>query len=153
MTESLTIGELSRRSGVAPSALRYYEELGLLRSERTAGNQRRYRRAELRRVAFVRIAQQVGVSLEEVRAALASLPSERTPTAADWATLSSAWRERLDARIALLQKVRDDLSSCIGCGCLSLDRCALYNPDDAVAAQGPGARLVPQLPPAPPRWA
>ncbi len=141
MAEGLTIGELSRRSGVAPSALRYYEELGLLRSERTAGNQRRYRRAELRRVAFVRIAQQVGVSLDEVRAALASLPSERTPTAADWAALSSAWRERLDARIALLEKLRDDLSGCIGCGCLSLDRCRLANPGDRAGAAGAGARF------------
>lgn len=145
MPEGLTIGELAARSGAAPSALRYYEELGLVRSERTAGNQRRYRRSELRRVAFVRIAQQVGLSLEEIRAALASLPDERTPTAADWEALSTAWRERLDERIALLEKLRDDLSSCIGCGCLSLDRCGLYNPDDALAAQGPGPRLVPGL--------
>jgi MerR family redox-sensitive transcriptional activator SoxR len=138
----LTIGELAARSGVAPSALRYYEQLGLVRSERTAGNQRRYRRSELRRVAFVRIAQQVGVSLEEIRAALAQLPGERTPTSADWAHLSEAWRQRLDERIGLLERLRDTLDGCIGCGCLSLDRCSLYNPGDELAAEGPGPRRL-----------
>jgi MerR family redox-sensitive transcriptional activator SoxR len=143
MHESLlTIGQLAARSGVAPSALRYYERLGLIRADRTGGNQRRYARAELRRVAFIRISQQVGVSLEEIRAALDSLPASRTPTAADWAELSTAWRDRLAEKIRLLGKLRDDLESCIGCGCLSLQRCALYNPEDALAAEGPGARLV-----------
>src|SRR5688500_9346079 len=113
MQESLTIGELADRSGVAPSALRYYERMGLLRATRTVGNQRRYERAELRRVAFVRIAQQVGVSLEEIRAALAALPRSRTPTRADWARLSARWRTRLDDRIALLERLRDDLAGCI----------------------------------------
>ncbi len=143
MTDAgLTIGELAVRSGVAPSALRYYERLGLVRSERTSGNQRRYRRSELRRVAFVRIAQQVGVSLEEIRAALAQLPGERTPTSADWARLSAAWRQRLDERIGLLERLRDTLDGCIGCGCLSLDRCSLYNPGDELAAEGPGPRRL-----------
>ncbi|MEV4480262.1 redox-sensitive transcriptional activator SoxR [Micromonospora coxensis] len=142
MQESLTIGQLSARSGVAPSALRYYERLGLIRAERTGGNQRRYARTELRRVAFVRIAQQVGISLEEIREALESLPSSRTPTPDDWAALSSTWRERLDEKIRLLGKLRDELDGCIGCGCLSLQRCRLYNPGDSLAGEGPGARLV-----------
>ncbi|MEV0153561.1 redox-sensitive transcriptional activator SoxR [Micromonospora sp. NPDC050686] len=142
MHDSLTIGELSARSGVAPSALRYYERLGLVRADRTGGNQRRYARSELRRVAFIRIAQQVGVSLDEIRTALDSLPASRTPTAADWARLSAAWRTRLDERIRLLAKLRDDLSGCIGCGCLSLQRCTLYNPKDNLAAEGAGARLM-----------
>lgn len=139
---SLTIGELSRRSGVAPSALRYYERLGLIRAKRTGGNQRRYERAELRRVAFIRIAQQVGVSLEEIRDALASLPDSRTPTKADWAALSARWRSRLNERIAFLQRLRDDLTGCIGCGCLSLQRCRLSNLNDHLAAEGPGPRLL-----------
>ncbi|MEV1145788.1 redox-sensitive transcriptional activator SoxR [Micromonospora sp. NPDC049799] len=142
MHEALTIGQLAQRSGVAPSALRYYERLGLIRAERTGGNQRRYARIELRRVAFIRISQQVGVSLEEIRAALESLPASRTPTAEDWARLSRDWRDRLDERIRLLGKLRDDLDGCIGCGCLSLQRCALYNPGDSLAGEGPGARLV-----------
>ncbi|MFC4149391.1 redox-sensitive transcriptional activator SoxR [Micromonospora mangrovi] len=143
MHESLlTIGQLAARSGVAPSALRYYERLGLIRADRTGGNQRRYARSELRRVAFIRISQQVGVSLDEIRAALDSLPASRTPTAADWAELSTAWRDRLEEKIRLLGKLRDDLEGCIGCGCLSLQRCALYNPEDSLAAEGPGARLV-----------
>lgn len=142
---SLTIGELSHRSGVAPSALRYYERLGLIRAQRTGGNQRRYERAELRRVAFIRIAQQVGVSLDEIREALASLPESRTPTRADWAALSARWRGRLDERIAFLERLRDDLTGCIGCGCLSLKRCRLYNPDDELAAEGAGPRRL--LPP------
>lgn len=142
MHESLTIGQLSTRSGVAPSALRYYERLGLIRAERTGGNQRRYPRTELRRVAFVRIAQQVGISLDEIREALDSLPASRTPTPDDWAALSRVWRERLDEKIRLLGKLRDDLDGCIGCGCLSLQRCTLYNPGDSLAGEGPGARLV-----------
>ncbi|MFG3580723.1 redox-sensitive transcriptional activator SoxR [Micromonospora chersina] len=139
---TLTIGQLSERSGVAPSALRYYERLGLIRAERTGGNQRRYARTELRRVAFIRISQQVGVSLEEIREALDSLPSARTPTPDDWAALSKSWRDRLDEKIRLLGKLRDDLDGCIGCGCLSLQRCTLYNPGDTLAAEGPGARLM-----------
>ncbi|MBM2617007.1 redox-sensitive transcriptional activator SoxR [Actinoplanes sp. LDG1-06] len=140
--ETLTIGDFAARSGVAPSALRYYEREGLIRSTRTAGNQRRYERAELRRVAFIRIAQQVGVSLDEIRAALADLPENRTPTRADWAHLSDRWRHRLEEKIALMQRLRDDLSGCIGCGCLSLHRCKLINPDDRLAEEGPGPRIL-----------
>jgi MerR family redox-sensitive transcriptional activator SoxR len=142
MQDALTIGELAARSGVAPSALRYYERLGLIRARRTTGNQRRYDRSTLRRVSFVRIAQQVGISLEEIRAALASLPESRTPTRADWARLSIRWRGRLQERIDLLERLRDRLGGCIGCGCLSLQRCQLYNPDDELAAEGPGPRRL-----------
>ncbi|NJC67053.1 redox-sensitive transcriptional activator SoxR [Planosporangium flavigriseum] len=138
MQELLTIGELSARSGVAPSALRYYEKLGLIWATRTGGNQRRYERATLRRVAFIRIAAQVGVPLEEIGAALADLPAGRTPTRADWARLSRAWRGRLDEQIALMQRLRDQLDGCIGCGCLSLKTCGLYNRNDELAAQGSG---------------
>jgi MerR family redox-sensitive transcriptional activator SoxR len=138
----LAIGELAARSGVAPSALRYYERLGLIQSRRTSGNQRRYEPAQLRRVAFVLIAAQVGLSLEEIRTALQSLPDARTPTKADWERLSRRWRGRIDERIALLQRLRDNLTGCIGCGCLSLKSCALYNPDDALAAEGPGPRRL-----------
>jgi MerR family transcriptional regulator, redox-sensitive transcriptional activator SoxR len=134
----LTIGELAARSGVAPSALRYYERMGLIRATRTGGNQRRYDRSMLRRVAFIRVSAQVGIPLEEIGAALASLPDGRTPTRADWVRLSRAWRSRLDARIALLERLRDTLTGCIGCGCLSLQRCQLYNPGDRLAAAGPG---------------
>jgi MerR family redox-sensitive transcriptional activator SoxR len=135
----LSIGELAARSGVATSALRYYEELGLLASERTAGNQRRYPRATLRRVAFIRSAQRVGLTLEEIADALATLPAGRTPTKQDWARLSRSWRPRLEAQIARLERLRDRLDGCIGCGCLSLKTCALNNPDDEVAPRGPGA--------------
>ena len=138
MTE-ITIGELSERSGVATSAIRYYETLGLVSSRRTTGNQRRYERAMLRRLAFIRTAQRVGLSLEEVEAALSTLPSNRTPTKADWSRLGRGWRPRLDAQIHQLERLRDTLDSCIGCGCLSLRRCALSNPDDQAAARGPGA--------------
>jgi MerR family redox-sensitive transcriptional activator SoxR len=137
MTE-LTIGELSERSGVPASAIRYYEARGLVLSRRTPGNQRRYERPMLRRLAFIRTAQRVGLSLEEIEAALATLPSHRTPTKADWTRLSRSWRSRLDARIAQLQRLRDTLDSCIGCGCLSLKRCNLSNPGDVVAPRGPG---------------
>jgi MerR family redox-sensitive transcriptional activator SoxR len=140
--ETLTIGDFSARSGVAPSALRYYEKEGLIRSTRTTGNQRRYQRSELRRVAFIRIAQQVGVSLDEIREALASLPENRTPTKADWSRLSARWRRRLDERIALMERLRDQLTGCIGCGCLSLQRCKLANPGDRLAESGPGARTL-----------
>ncbi|GIJ79009.1 MerR family transcriptional regulator, redox-sensitive transcriptional activator SoxR [Micromonospora phaseoli] len=142
MQESLTIGQLATRSGVAQSALRYYERLGLIRADRTGGNQRRYHRGELRRVAFIRIAQQVGIPLAEIRSALESLPASRTPTAEDWARLSTAWRARLDEKIRLMTRLRDDLDGCIGCGCLSLRRCTLYNPGDTLAGEGPGARLT-----------
>ena len=135
----LTIGQLSERSGIATSALRYYEDRGLIHAERTAGNQRRYRQAELRRVAFIRSAQRVGLTLEEVEQALATLPEGRTPTKADWARLSRAWRPRLDEQIARLERLRDKLDGCIGCGCLSLRTCALQNRDDEVAPRGPGA--------------
>ncbi|MEV4758765.1 redox-sensitive transcriptional activator SoxR [Micromonospora sp. NPDC049559] len=142
MQEKLTIGELAVRSGVAASALRYYERLGLIRAARTGGNQRRYDRAELRRVAFIRISQQVGISLDEIKEALDSLPESRTPSRADWARLSALWQDRLDEKIRMLSKLRDNLTGCIGCGCLSLKRCALYNPEDRLAAEGPGARLL-----------
>jgi MerR family redox-sensitive transcriptional activator SoxR len=138
MQDSLTIGELAARSGVPASALRYYERLGLIRADRTSGNQRRYDRAELRRVSFIRISQRVGVSLEEIREALTALPRSRTPTKADWARLSARWRRRLDEQIGLLERLRDNLTGCIGCGCLSLRRCALSNPSDELAALGPG---------------
>jgi MerR family redox-sensitive transcriptional activator SoxR len=135
----LSIGQLSTRSGVATSALRYYEDLGLIAAERSAGNQRRYAPATLRRVAFVRSAQRVGLTLDEVAVARATLPEGRTPTKADWARLSRTWRPRIDAQIERLERLRDKLDSCIGCGCLSLKTCALNNPDDEVAPRGPGA--------------
>src|SRR3954468_10801586 len=138
----VTIGELSERSGVATSAIRYYEDLGLVSSRRTTGNQRRYERAMLRRLAFIRTAQRVGLSLEEIEAALATLPSNRTPTKADWTRLSRAWRPRLEAQISQLERLRDALDSCIGCGCLSLRRCSLSNPADVVAERGPGPVLL-----------
>ena len=128
MQDLLTIGEFAARSGVAPSALRYYEREGLIRSTRTSGNQRRYQRSELRRVGFIRIAQQVGVSLDEIRDALAALPENRTPTKADWARLSARWRKRLEERIVLMERLRDQLTGCIGCGCLSLQRCTPDQP-------------------------
>ncbi|AVT30980.1 redox-sensitive transcriptional activator SoxR [Plantactinospora sp. BC1] len=143
MTEpahTLTVGQLAERSGVAVSALHFYEAKGLITSTRTSGNQRRYARDVLRRVAFIRFAQRVGVPLAQIREALASLPEERTPTRADWARLSAGWRGQLDERILALQRLRDDLSDCIGCGCLSLDRCALSNPGDVMAGTGPGPR-------------
>jgi MerR family redox-sensitive transcriptional activator SoxR len=135
----LTIGELAARAGVSTSALRFYDSQGLITAHRTAGNQRRYERATLRRVSFVRSAQHVGLTLEEIKGALATLPQERTPTRADWERLSRQWRERLDERISELEALRDRLTSCIGCGCLSLKRCALSNPQDVAAARGPGA--------------
>ena len=133
---------MSRRSGAATSALRFYERLGLIRSTRTAGNQRRYARTELRRVAFIVAARRLGVSLEDISAALATLPPDRVARAADWARLSSHWRADLDTRIAKLERLRDRLTSCIGCGCLSLQRCKLFNAGDAVAAKGSGPRLL-----------
>jgi MerR family transcriptional regulator, redox-sensitive transcriptional activator SoxR len=141
--EQLSIGEVAARSGLAPSALRYYEQEGLIAASRTAGNARRYPRSVLRRLAVVRAARNVGLSLPEIRAALATLPGERPPTTADWARLSSDWRDRLEEQIAALEQLRDGLSSCIGCGCLSLEKCALSNPGDMAAAEGPGARWLP----------
>lgn len=138
----LTIGHLAERAGVATSAIRFYESKGLISSVRTVGNQRRYEQSTLRRVAFIRTAQQVGLSLEEIRAALTNLPDGRTPTRADWRRLSRAWRSRLDDQIARIEALRDRLDGCIGCGCLSLKTCALNNPGDAVAAQGPGPVLL-----------
>jgi MerR family redox-sensitive transcriptional activator SoxR len=140
--ELLTIGEVADRIGIAPSALRFYEREGLVHSVRSSGGQRRYHRDVLRRVAFVRVAQRVGLRLDEIRDALASLPENRTPNKADWERLSRAWRPRLDEQIAVLERLRDDLSSCIGCGCLSLRACALYNPDDAAAGLGTGPRYL-----------
>ena len=137
--DQLTIGELAERSGVAPSALRYYEAQGLITAARTSGNQRRYERATLRRVSFIRSAQRVGLSLEEITEALRTLPGGRTPTKADWTRLSRAWRGRINDQIDRLERLRDRLDSCIGCGCLSLQRCSLSNPDDVVRSQGPGA--------------
>ena len=139
----LAIGEVAARSGFSHSALRFYEREGLLTAERTGGGQRRYPRSVLRRLAFVRAAQNVGLSLEEVRIALGALPSERTPTRADWARLSRSWRARLDEQILGLEALRDGLTSCIGCGCLSLRRCALFNPGDTAGQAGPGARYLP----------
>ncbi len=138
----LSIGDVAERTGVAASALRFYEAEGLIASERSLGGQRRFRRETLRRVAFIRIAQQVGLPLNDVRRALSLLPDGRTPTKSDWARLSRSWRPLLDERIATLTRLRDSLDSCIGCGCLSLKRCALYNPDDVASAKGAGARYL-----------
>ena len=141
----LTIGELSERSGVATSALRFYEDRGLIDSRRTTGNQRRYARATLRRVAFIRTAQRVGLTLEEIAEALATLPDSRTPTKDDWARLSRSWRPRLDEQIRRIELLRDRLDGCIGCGCLSLRTCTLINPEDWLADMGPGpVRLQPE---------
>jgi MerR family redox-sensitive transcriptional activator SoxR len=139
LPEQLTIGQVAERSGVPHTALRFYEESGLITAERSAGNQRRYPRAVLRRLAFIRTAQRVGLSLEQIREALAGLPGGRPPTKSDWARLSRAWRTELDARIDALQRLRDRLTSCVGCGCLSLRSCALHNPDDTMGGLGPGA--------------
>jgi MerR family redox-sensitive transcriptional activator SoxR len=141
----LTIGEVAHRSGFPPSALRYYEREGLLRAVRTSGGQRRYERSVLRRLAFIRAARTIGVSLDEVREGLEQLPDARTPTKADWARLSRSWRGRLDEQIEALVALRDGLDSCIGCGCLSLARCRLYNPDDRASLAGPGAQRLPRL--------
>jgi MerR family transcriptional regulator, redox-sensitive transcriptional activator SoxR len=138
----LTIGELAARSGAAPSALRFYESRGLVSSSRTSGGHRVYERSTLRRVAFIRAAQRVGLSLEEIRTALDTLPSRRTPTANDWAKLSAGWRRKLDQRIEELLRLRDELDNCIGCGCLSLKTCGLYNPNDRAAELGPGPRYL-----------
>src|SRR6185312_13872831 len=144
-TDLLTIGEVADRSGFPQSALRYYEREGLLRTTRTSGGQRRYERSVLRRLAFVRAARTIGIGLDEVREALDRLPEGRTPTRADWTRLSKAWRGRLDEQIEALTAMRDGLDSCIGCGCLSLQRCRLSNPEDWIATRGPGAQILPAL--------
>ncbi|GAA2494494.1 redox-sensitive transcriptional activator SoxR [Winogradskya consettensis] len=140
--ELLTISDMAARSGVAQSALRFYEKEGLITSTRTSGNQRRYERHELRRIAFIRIAQQVGVSLEEIRSALAALPENRTPTKTDWARLSARWQRKLEERITMMERLRDQLTGCIGCGCLSLQRCSLINPHDELASRGEGPQMI-----------
>jgi MerR family redox-sensitive transcriptional activator SoxR len=145
---ALTVGDVAQRSGVAVSALHFYEAKGLIRSQRTAGNQRRYERDVLRRVAVIRTAQRVGISLEQIAAALDTLPQRQAPTRADWSRLSRLWRNDLNQRIAQLEKLRDTLDDCIGCGCLSLQRCALRNPGDTLARSGPGAHRL-QIRPVP----
>ncbi len=140
--QHLTIGEIASRSGFAASAVRFYERQGLVRAERTPGNQRRYRRDVLRRLAFIRIAQRVGLSLDEIVEALSALPADKAPTASDWRRLTQGWRERIEERIAVLEALRGGLTSCIGCGCLSLRTCALANPGDAAGASGSGPQYL-----------
>jgi MerR family transcriptional regulator, redox-sensitive transcriptional activator SoxR len=141
-TDLLTIGELARRTGIAVSAIRYYEDRGLIASLRTAGNQRRYLRADIRRLSFILIAQRLGLSLDAIAAELGTLPAGRTPSRADWTATAQKVRAELERQIALLEQTRDNLDGCIGCGCLSLDRCALYNAGDSAAAHGPGPRYT-----------
>jgi len=140
--KALTVGEVARRSGVAVSALHFYESRGLIKSSRTRGNQRRYPREVLRRVAVIKVAQRVGIPLNAIHDALMTLPEGRTPTVADWARMSSLWRADLDDRIDRLTRLRDQLTGCIGCGCLSIQACPLRNPHDVLAEQGPGPRLL-----------
>ena len=142
LEKALTVGELAKRSGVAVSALHFYEAKGLIRSMRSPGNQRRYPRETLRRVSVIKVAQRVGVPLADVREALKALPQNRAPSAAEWRRLSSKWKAELDERITKLTKLRDQLDQCIGCGCLSIANCWLRNPWDKLAAQGPGPRLL-----------
>ncbi|EHR49778.1 redox-sensitive transcriptional activator SoxR [Saccharomonospora marina XMU15] len=142
LADYLSIGQVAERSGVPHTTLRFYEERGLITSERSSGNQRRYPRAVLRRIAFIRAAQRVGLSLEQIGEALADLPRDHAPTKADWARLSRNWRAELDARIDALQRLRDQLTGCVGCGCLSLRTCGLHNVDDRLANFGPGAPLL-----------
>lgn len=138
--DTLSIGQVASRTGIAVSALRFYEDSGLVHPTRNAGGQRRFLRSDIRRVSFIMIAQQLGFTLPEIRERLAALPDRRTPTQRDWTRISKAFREELDQRIALLTRVRDRLDGCIGCGCLSLKKCALYNPEDRLGARGPGPR-------------
>ena len=140
----LTVSEVAKRSGFAASALRYYEGQGLIHATRSSGGQRRFRRSTLRRLAFIRAARHVGLTLDEIAAALATLPDGRTPTRADWARLSATWRKRLDEQIEALQALRNGLESCIGCGCLSMRRCAISNPGDIARTAGPGAAYLPR---------
>ncbi|MGH3135207.1 MAG: redox-sensitive transcriptional activator SoxR [Gaiellaceae bacterium] len=139
VTSQLSIGEVSTRSGIAPSALRFYEAAGLIAASRTSGNQRRYERATLRRIAVIQAGKAAGIPLAEIQAALATLPDDRVPTRKDWDRLSRSWRNDVDRRIALLQGLRERLTTCIGCGCLSIDRCTLLNPDDEAVRLGGGA--------------
>ncbi len=141
-TRELSVGEVARRSGIAVSALHFYERKGLIQSQRTAGNQRRYQSDVLRRLALVQAAQQVGIPLQVVAERMAELPAGRAPSKADWARMSARWRKQLDERIATLQFMRDQLSDCIGCGCLSLKRCGLLNPQDVLGEQGEGPQRV-----------
>ena len=141
MADLLTITEVTRRSGVAASALRFYEERGLISSERAGSGHRRFRRPVLRRIAFIVFAQRVGLSLDEIGAELAKLPDDHAPTRGDWSRLSSTWSSRVEARIAELERLKAGLTECIGCGCLSLDRCALSNPNDLAGRRGPGPRF------------
>ncbi len=141
-TDLIAIGELAARTGVAVSAIRFYEAKGLVEALRTGGGQRRFLRADIRRVSFILIAQQLGLSLEEIAAELTRLPAGRTPNAADWARISTGLRARIDAQIAALERTRDLLGNCIGCGCLSLNKCALYNAQDKAAQRGAGPRYV-----------
>lgn len=141
-TDILTIGELSTRTGVAVSALRYYEDRGLIRSLRSSGRHRRFLRSDIRRVSFIRIAQSLGLTIDEIVSAFHTLPDQRTPTAADWRRISAQIREKLDAKIRQLTLMRERLDGCIGCGCLSLKKCALNNPGDVAAKAGPGPRFV-----------
>jgi MerR family redox-sensitive transcriptional activator SoxR len=138
----LTIGEVASRSGVATSALRFYETKGLIESERTAGNQRRYPRATLRRVALIRAGQEIGISLAELGEAFSTLPHDKTPSKSDWQKLSRSWRRRLDSQIGEMMALRDELTDCIGCGCLSLKSCAIFNPGDAASTLGTGPRYL-----------
>ncbi len=142
MARELSIGEVAARSGVAPSALRFYERRGLIAAARTDGNQRRYESAVLRRIAFIQAGRAAGIPLTEIGAALAGLPTHRTPSRRDWERLSKLWRDDLDARIETLQALRGRLTTCIGCGCLSIDKCDLLNPDDEAAARGAGAHYL-----------
>jgi MerR family transcriptional regulator, redox-sensitive transcriptional activator SoxR len=143
--DRLSMGEVSRRSGFAASALRYYEDQGLISAERSPGGQRTFQRSVLRRLAFIRAASNIGLTLEEIRAELACLPAERTPTKKDWRRISGHWRHRLDEQIAALERLRDGLDSCIGCGCLSLKHCGIANPGDVAAGSGEGAAYLPRL--------
>lgn len=138
----ITIGQLSARTGVAVSAIRFYEERGLLQSLRTSGNQRRFMRSDIRRVSFILIAQRLGLALAEIEAQLASLPNERTPNLSDWQRISRSMRAAIDEKMNLLTRARNQLDQCIGCGCLSLDKCRLYNKDDRLGLKGPGPRAV-----------
>ena len=138
----LTIGEVSERTGAATSALRFYEDQGLIHSERTSGGQRRYARDVIRRVSFIRAAQQVGLTLGEIGEFMKSLPEQRTPHRHDWGEVAASWQSRLDEQMELLERLKDRLTGCIGCGCLSLDICPLINPDDVLAEEGPGPRLI-----------
>ncbi len=138
----LTIGDLAARTGLAVSAIRFYESRGLIASTRNSGGQRRFRRSDIRRLSFIQLAQQIGFTLPEIEAQLAALPDSRTPTEKDWAAISGAFRQRLDDQIAVLTRMRQNLDGCIGCGCLSLKKCQMFNPEDRVARQGAGPRLV-----------